>query len=99
MNQKERIEFANRALLRVRWIEPLQQNLLRAARGTTCTTSQLLNSKIWLTRPQHIQLAPNDQPLEDILLQSLSFQGFQSNIEHVLDVGMRIGHFGAKLQS
>ena len=31
---------------------------------------------------------------KDILLRSLSFQGFQSNIEHVLDVGMRIGHVG-----
>ena len=48
--------------------------------------SQLLNSKIWLTRPQHIQLAPNHQLLEDILLRSVSFEGLQGNIEHALDV-------------
>ena len=48
--------------------------------------SQLLDSKIWLTRPQHIQLAPNHQLLEDILLRSFSFQGLQGNIEHALDV-------------
>ena len=51
------------SLLWVRWVEPLWQNLLHAARGATCTTSQLLCAKIRLTRPQQVQLAPTDQPL------------------------------------